>query len=65
MDTNVADVGALLQRSKSCGVTRLLLTDSKFSRLADMDARCFMSTAWQNNCRDLEAFFKLARGQSG
>src|SRR6186997_795118 len=45
VDANVADVTALLQRSKACGVTHMLLTDSKFSRLGEMDPRYFKNAA--------------------
>ena len=45
VDPNVADVVALLQRGRACGVTHLLLTDSKFSRLAEMDPRYFKNEA--------------------
>ena len=45
VDANVADVVALLQRGKACGVTHVLLTDSKFSRLAEMDPRYFKNAA--------------------
>ncbi|HWB05939.1 MAG TPA: hypothetical protein VG796_23155 [Verrucomicrobiales bacterium] len=45
VDKNVADMKALLQRCKACGVTHMLLTDSKFSRLAEMDARYFKNAA--------------------
>ncbi len=45
VDTNVAEVKSLLTRSKACGVTHMLLTDSKFCRLEDMDARYFKNAA--------------------
>ncbi|HEX2749571.1 MAG TPA: hypothetical protein VHM91_16295, partial [Verrucomicrobiales bacterium] len=45
VDKNVADMTSLIQRSKACGVTHLLLTDSKFCRLADMDPRYFKNAA--------------------
>jgi hypothetical protein len=45
VDANAADVKSLIQRSKACGVTHLLLTDSKFCRLADMDPRYFRNAA--------------------
>lgn len=41
VDTNVAELQALIERAKACGVTHLLLTDSKFSRLAEMPERYF------------------------
>lgn len=41
VDANIPEVLALIQRAKACGVTHLLLTDSKFSRLAEMDERYF------------------------
>jgi hypothetical protein len=45
VDANVAEVKSLLGRCKACGVTHLLLADSKFSRLADMDERYFKNAA--------------------
>jgi len=45
VDANVADMTALLQRCKACGVTHMLLTDSKFSRLGEMIPRCFKNAA--------------------
>src|SRR5262245_43688534 len=45
VDKNVEDMKSLLQRCKACGVTHMLLTDSKFCRLAEMEARYFKNAA--------------------
>src|SRR5215207_7303067 len=41
VDKNVDELEALFQRAARAGYTHVLLTDSKFSKLGDMDARYF------------------------
>ena len=41
VDKNIADLEALFQRAAKAGYTHVLLADSKFAKLADMDARYF------------------------
>jgi len=41
VDKNVDDLDALLARGRVAGYTHMLLADSKFSRLGEMDARYF------------------------
>ena len=41
VDKNVDDLELLLKRAASAGYTHVLLADSKFARLGDMDARYF------------------------
>ncbi|HWX18983.1 MAG TPA: hypothetical protein VN578_03650 [Candidatus Binatia bacterium] len=41
VDQNVTNVLALMQRAAQAGYTHMLVSDSKFSRLATMDARYF------------------------
>src|SRR6266850_6693122 len=45
VDQNVTNLLALMQRASQAGYTHLLLNDSKFSRLATMDARYFQNVA--------------------
>lgn len=45
VDENIPDVKALLRRGNACGVTHLLLTDSKFARLSEMPERYFKNAA--------------------
>src|SRR5438309_2029359 len=41
VDKNIDQLEALFQRAAKAGYTHVLLTDSKFSKLGDMDARYF------------------------
>ena len=41
VDKNVDDLESLLKRAANAGYTHVLLTDSKFAKLGDMDARYF------------------------
>src|SRR5687767_6403362 len=41
VDKNVDELDALLARGRAAGYTHMLLADSKFSRLGEMDARYF------------------------
>src|SRR5689334_5762417 len=41
VDKNITELEALFQRAEKAGYTHVLLTDSKFSKLGDMDARYF------------------------
>src|SRR5882757_1626881 len=41
VDKNIDQLEALFQRASKAGYTHVLLTDSKFSKLGDMDARYF------------------------
>src|SRR5947208_16420811 len=41
VDNNVPNLEALLRRAAKAGYTHVLLTDSKFAKLGDMDARYF------------------------
>src|ERR1043165_8159319 len=41
VDKNITELEALFQRAGKAGYTHVLLTDSKFSKLGDMDARYF------------------------
>src|SRR3989442_1339203 len=41
VDKNVDQLEALFQRAHKAGYTHVLLSDSKFSKLAEMDARYF------------------------
>ncbi len=45
VEKSVDELGVLLQRGHAAGYTHLLLADSKFSRLAEMDARYFKNVA--------------------
>jgi hypothetical protein len=45
VDQNVTNLVALMQRASNAGYTHLLLGDSKFSRLASMDAHYFQNLA--------------------
>jgi hypothetical protein len=45
VDANAAEVVALIERCKACGVTHLLLTDSKFTRLSEMPERYFKNAS--------------------
>src|SRR6266478_4117504 len=51
VDKNIDDLEGLLRRAAKAGYTHVLLTDSKFSKLGDMDARYF---------RNIERVKKLA-----
>jgi len=51
VDKNIDDLESLFQRAAKAGYTRILLTDSKFAKLDDMDARYF---------RNVERVKKLA-----
>jgi hypothetical protein len=51
VDKNVDDIEALLRRAAKAGYTGVLLADSKFAKLGDMDARYF---------RNIERVKKLA-----
>src|SRR5947207_3859538 len=51
VDKNIIQLEALFQRAAKAGYTHVLLTDSKFSKLGDMDARYF---------RNVERVKKLA-----
>jgi hypothetical protein len=41
VDQNITNMTALMQRAAAAGYTHVLIADSKFSHLADMDARYF------------------------
>src|SRR3954465_11567298 len=41
VDKNIDELEGLFQRASKAGYTHVLLTDSKFSKLGDMDARYF------------------------
>ncbi|EEF57796.1 hypothetical protein [Pedosphaera parvula] len=41
VDQNITNMTALMQRAAAAGYTHVLITDSKFGHLADMDARYF------------------------
>jgi hypothetical protein len=45
VDKNIEDLEALLRRAAKAGYTHVLLTDSKFGKLGDMDARYFTNIA--------------------
>jgi len=45
VDKNVDDLETLWRRAAKAGYTHVLLSDSKFARLADMDARYFRNVA--------------------
>jgi hypothetical protein len=45
VDQNITNVVALMQLASSAGYTHMLLNDSKFSRLATMDAHYFRNLA--------------------
>src|SRR3954469_25948607 len=51
VDKNIDALEALFRRAAKAGYTHVLLTDSKFSKLGDMDARYF---------RNIERVKKLA-----
>src|SRR5262245_17708001 len=51
VDKNIDELEALFRRAAKAGYTHILLTDSKFSKLGDMDARYF---------RNVERVKKLA-----
>src|SRR5262249_2139977 len=51
VDKNIDELEALFRRAAKAGYTHVLLTDSKFSKLGDMDARYF---------RNIERVKKLA-----
>src|SRR5437763_2227020 len=51
VDKNIDEIEGLFQRAAKAGYTHVLLTDSKFSKLGDMDARYF---------RNVERVKKLA-----
>src|SRR5678816_1917666 len=51
VDKNIDSLEALLRRASKAGYTHVLLADSKFSKLGDMDARYF---------RNIERVRKLA-----
>src|SRR5262245_43045957 len=51
VDKNIDELDALFRRAAKAGYTHVLLTDSKFSKLGDMDARYF---------RNVERVKKLA-----
>src|SRR5258705_12547762 len=51
VDKNIDDLEALFRRASKAGYTHVLLSDSKFSKLGDMDARYF---------RNVERVKKLA-----
>src|SRR5437763_3941752 len=41
VDKNIDEIEGLFQRASKAGYTHVLLTDSKFAKLGDMDARYF------------------------
>src|SRR5438876_215793 len=45
VDKNVDELGQLFARGHAAGYTHVLLADSKFSRLADVDPRYFKNAA--------------------
>jgi hypothetical protein len=45
VDQNITNIIALMQRASSVGYTHMLVSDSKFSRLATMDAHYFQNLA--------------------
>src|SRR4026209_1873081 len=45
VDKNVSDLEALMKRASAAGYTHVLLADSKFAKLGDMDTRYFTSIA--------------------
>ena len=45
VDKNVDELATLLERAHAAGYTHMLLTDSKFSRLGELDARYFKNIA--------------------
>src|SRR6476659_6779186 len=51
VDKNIDELEALFQRAEKAGYTHVLLADSKFAKLGDMDARYF---------RNVERVKKLA-----
>ena len=53
VDKNIDEMESLLRRAANVGYTHVLLTDSKFGKLGDMDARYF---------RNVERIKKLAAG---
>ena len=65
VEKNVDELAALLTRGHAAGYTHMLLTDSKFSRLADMDARYFKNVervkqlAAQNQIEIVPALFSI------
>ncbi len=45
VEKNVDELAALLERAHKAGYTHMMLTDSKFSRLGELDARYFKNVA--------------------
>ncbi len=70
VDENVARTEVLFQRAAAAGYTRVLLSDSKFARLGQMDQHEWMNAAratpqsvvgamftpWRNDYAELEGF---------
>ncbi len=56
VEKNVDELGTLLERARGAGYTHLLLTDSKFSRLGELDARYFKNVA---RVKDLAAKHRI------
>ncbi len=65
VEKSVTELAELLQRGHAAGYTHLLLADSKFSRLAEMDARYFKNVgrikliAAQNEIEIVPALFSI------
>jgi hypothetical protein len=49
VDSNITTLSDVMRRAAAAGYTHLLLSDSKFSRLGDMDARYFRNVATLKN----------------
>ncbi|HWH67960.1 MAG TPA: hypothetical protein VNT26_01135, partial [Candidatus Sulfotelmatobacter sp.] len=49
VDSNITTLAGVLRRAAAAGYTHVLLSDSKFSHLGDMDAHYFSNVAYVKN----------------